>query len=87
MIENSRKIRDLMEAMRAERNSRIRNRMRAVLGCSRATLQGPHLILQTRTGIRCNCGLPGSTKAASVASSTLPGRAEFHAQGTVESRD
>ena len=32
MIENSRKIRELKEAVRAERNIRIRNRMMAVMG-------------------------------------------------------
>ncbi len=32
MIENKKKIRELKEAMRAERDIRIRNRMMAVLG-------------------------------------------------------
>ena len=47
MNESDKKIRELTEAMRAEKDIRIRNKVMAVLGVSRATLQGPSLILQT----------------------------------------
>ena len=50
--------------------------------CSRATRQGPRLILPMRTDERCSCGLPGSTRVALAASRTILGETELHAQGT-----
>ena len=87
MNESSKRIQEPTEAMRAEKDIRIRNMMMAVLGVLEDTLQVPPLILQTWIGARRSCGLPGSARAASVASETLPGGAEFRAQGTGGSRD
>ena len=75
MDENSKKIRELTEAMHAERDIRIRNRMMAVLEGSQGPLdKGSPLTLRAWISGRCNCGLPDSTRAASVASGTLPDR-------------
>ena len=43
MDENSKKIRELAEAMRAERDIRIHNRMMAVLGVSQGPLDKDRL--------------------------------------------
>ena len=75
MIENGRKIRELKEAVRAEGDVRIRNRMTAVPGRA----QGPPD--KGRVWF-CSRGPPGSTGAASAASGTLPGGAGLRAQGT-----
>ncbi|MDE0400047.1 MAG: hypothetical protein OXL96_19805 [Candidatus Poribacteria bacterium] len=66
MSENSKKIRELAEAMRAEGDISIHNRVMVVLGILEGYLQGSPLILQTWAGARCGCGLPGSTRAATV---------------------
>ena len=80
--ENSKKIRELTEAMHAERDIRIRNRMMAVLG----VLKGHSTKIASDFGTwisgRCNCGLPDSTRATSVASETPPVGAGFLVQGT-----
>ena len=47
MIENSKEIRELKEALHAERDIRIRSGMMGSRACSRATRQGPDLVLQT----------------------------------------
>ena len=72
MDENGKKIRELTEAMHAERDIRIRNGVMAVLGFSRTIRQGSPLTLRTWIGGRCNYGLPDSTRTASMTSGTLP---------------
>ena len=84
MIENS-KIRELKEAMRAERDIRIRNRMMAVMGVLKGhstKTASDFADVDQRT---VQLWVAGSTKAASMASGTLPGGAGLHAQGTAGS--
>ena len=82
MDEDSKNIRELTEAMHAERDIRIRNRMMAVLGVLKGHSTRSPLALRTWISGRCNCGLPGSTRAASVASGMPPVGAGLPVQGT-----
>ena len=83
MDETDKKIRELTEAMHAEKDIRIRNRMMAVRGILAGyhTKDTAYFADVDRRTVQLWVAR-GSTRAASVASGTLPEGEGLHARGT-----